>query len=129
MSQFRVGDEVKCVNIFQAREQLLTMLGTYHVTNIDDIGDRVQLRETGDVWWAARRFELATLVATQALDGSTRTRHDANLFAEGAEWQKQKVLDWLKARWPVNISYITSPNENKSVRASSFSPRICSGDI
>lgn len=33
------------------------------------------------------------------------------------------------ARWPVAISYSTSPNENRSDRTSSGSPRSCSGDI
>src|ERR1700678_4619525 len=32
-------------------------------------------------------------------------------------------------RTPVDISYSTAPNENKSVRASTSSPRTCSGDI
>ena len=34
-----------------------------------------------------------------------------------------------KARRPVAISYSTAPKENRSVRASTFSPRACSGDI
>ena len=35
----------------------------------------------------------------------------------------------MNAWRPVAISYSTTPNENKSVRASSFSPRTCSGDM
>ena len=34
-----------------------------------------------------------------------------------------------KGRTPVAISYSTTPNENKSVRASSSPPRTCSGDM
>ncbi len=33
------------------------------------------------------------------------------------------------ARRPVAISYSTKPKEKRSVRVSSFSPRVCSGDI
>ena len=33
------------------------------------------------------------------------------------------------ARRPVLISYSTKPNEKRSLRVSSFSPRACSGDI
>ena len=33
------------------------------------------------------------------------------------------------ACFPVPISYSTKPRENKSVRASTFSPRNCSGDV
>ena len=35
----------------------------------------------------------------------------------------------LKGSVPVAISYRTTPNENRSVRASSVSPRACSVDM
>ena len=39
------------------------------------------------------------------------------------------VLSPRKGTWPVAISYSTTPNENKSVRASRSLARACSGDI
>ena len=41
----------------------------------------------------------------------------------------KKIVSPLNACCPVAISYSTSPNENTSVRASSGSPRACSGDM
>ena len=39
------------------------------------------------------------------------------------------VVSPRKGSLPVAISYKTTPNENKSVRASSGFPRTCSGDM
>jgi len=42
---------------------------------------------------------------------------------------KDSQVSYVNARRRVVISNRTSPKENRSVRASSCSPRTCSGDI
>ena len=53
--------------------------------------------------------------------------------AGGALWRMASKVETVELRenavCPVTISYSTAPKEKMSVRASSSSPRACSGDM
>ena len=53
---------------------------------------------------------------------------DSGALLRSASKTTAEVLP-LKGNVPVVISYNTTPKENRSVRASSSSPRACSGDM
>jgi hypothetical protein len=44
-------------------------------------------------------------------------------------WNTTAVVAPVNGGRPVAISYSTTPKENRSLRASSRSPRACSGDM